>query len=306
MYGKLVVLVLLSCNIVRAANQQSDADWLFDRYIDLTDELVSDRAIPESERRENEIGLYRFAFDYWLISRTNQIAAPFHWRGRIRGLFHRLNNAERFHDPAAIAPFFETNGQIFLPPFRANIPGIDRDNLTVAQYRDLVERFDLAFADFYVVFPPDPPPTNGVGFASPELESAAGPFAKGEFEGTRWPAAHLEILGPHKMLNSDGQIKLEKRYRDTPGEVFLALTPKAQAYYLPAFLQFCERNPSRSQDVFSTLLEQLTGRSKDAALLRGELTPMQKKVIVAYFEAWCVHDVSRSMVKKLHRTLSND
>lgn len=178
--------------------------------------------------------------------------------------------------------------------------------ITVTQYHDLVERFDLAFADFYAVFPPEPPPTNTDAFASPELESRAGPFAKILFEGHRWPSAHLESLGPHSVLDTDGKYKLEKRYKDTPSEVFMALTPKAQAYYLPAFLQLCERYPDRSQGIPSVLLEQLTGKSKESEVLRAQLSPLQKRVVVADFENWYINAAARSKIKRLHSMLISD
>ena len=117
---------------------------------------------------------------------------------------------------------------------------------------------------------------------------------------------HLETLGPEKVYDSNGDLKFERRYKDLPSEVFLALTPTAQAYYLPAFLQGCERDPKRSHDILPVLAEQLTRSSNDAELLRKQLTPKQKEVIVAYFENWCTHDVSGSMIKKLHRVLTND
>jgi len=295
---------LLKCGAAGDATERSDADWLFDRYIDITDHLVIDSNIGESERKNYKILLYQFAFDYWLISRTNQIAAPFHWRGRIRALLHRVNNPERFADPAGIASSFITHGETNLEPLLTDLPGMHR--ITVTQYHDLVELFDLAFADFLAVFPPNPPPTNIAVFASPELEQRAGPFAKIEFQGSRWTSVHLEVLGPHRVLDSDGAYKLEHRYDDMPVEVFRALAPKAQAYYLPAFLRFCDRDPNRSQGVPSALLEQLTGISKESEALRIQLNPMQKRAIVAYFEAWCIHDLSPSKIKKLHRVLIDD
>ena len=171
--------IFIGCNMVKAADESTDSDWLFKRHIDLSDYLATDRSIGESERKQYTIDLYWFAFEYWLISRTNQTAAPFHWRGRFRDLFHRLNNAERFSDPAAMAPFILTNGGVaplattageYVIAFpRANLPGIDSDKLTIAQYQELVRRFDLAFADFQSVFPPNPAPTNSSPFISPKV-----------------------------------------------------------------------------------------------------------------------------------------
>lgn len=288
------------------ASQTPEADWLFEKYIDLNFHFTMAPTISEAEREECTVHFYQFAFDYWLVSRTNQTVAPFQWRRDIRDLFHRLNKPERIADPAAILPFFTDDGKAQLPSLRANLPGVDGLTLTLAKYQDMVKRFDLAFADFYTEFPPDSPPTNGSVFASPKLASYAGPVAKMEIQGARWPRVDLGALGPHKITDSNGDETYEKGDKDTPAEVFLYLTPTAQAYYLPAFLRFCERRPDRSQGVLKTIAKQLTRRSDDAELLRKQLTPKQKEVIVAYYDNWCIHDVSRSTLKDLHRMLTND
>jgi hypothetical protein len=297
----IVTSTLLVCCPIRAAIERPDADWLFKNYIDLRDELLTDPQINKSQREQNEIEFCQFAFDYWLISRTNQTAAPLHWRGRIRQLLRLVKNPERFRDPAGIASSFITQGKTNSEVLLTDLPGMHR--ITFAQYHDLVERFGLAFADFYVVFPSDPP-TNTAVFATPELKRRVGPFAKLEFKGSpRWPAVHLEMLGPPLVLDSDGVYKREQGSFATPSEVFMALEPKAQAYYLPAFLRFCEREPDRSEGILSVLLEQLTGRSKDSETLRAHLSPLQKEVIVAYFENWYFNDAARSKIKRLRTML---
>lgn len=101
-----IASILLACNPIQAANERSDADWVFDGYVGLTSDLLSDPAVNKPHREEYEIRLYQFAFKYWLISRTNQSAAPWHWRGSIRLELHRANNPERLRDPAGIASSF--------------------------------------------------------------------------------------------------------------------------------------------------------------------------------------------------------
>ena len=72
-------------------------------------------------------------------------------------------------------------------------------------------------------------------------------------------------------------------YQKEPFTAFALLTPDAQAYFLPAFIRMCEREPEMFEGLGRSLLGYLTSAAKPSSELRSRLTERQKAGIAAFF-----------------------
>jgi hypothetical protein len=69
-------------------------------------------------------GFHRFAFEYWIMYRTNDGAIP-SYRGCIRSMLHGEGaNGRYWSDPAALMGFFDQEGQLMATPAVSPIHGL--------------------------------------------------------------------------------------------------------------------------------------------------------------------------------------
>ena len=110
-------------------------------------------------------------------------------------------------------------------------------------------------------------------------------------EGRTWPLTTYDKL-PSRCQN------------DLKGS-FGSLSSEGQAYYLPAFLIMCERNPERVGEFPNWLMRTLASGSSESVELRSKLTPEQSMCILTFFEDWCGREPAKSAVlRQLRKRLT--
>lgn len=266
-----ICLLLTICWPLLAAAEQGvrERDWLFGKQIEQYSYLFRGAQIPDPVRDKLQEGFHRFAFEYWLLCRTNPEAASPWWRYQIRQMLHReAKNQHDFSDPASLLPFFKDGKlveSVAVPP----VAGLELAGLLEGDYRTLVQGFQSTFFDATNVFPVNPTPT-------------ASATAGGQTE------EHLQLaeLISRKTWLLMPRDKLPVRYQDNPFAAFQLLSVTGRAYYLPAFLFMCERDSDHVGDLPNKLLAELAAGSPQSVELRSKLTSAQKKSIAAFFEDW--------------------
>jgi len=259
----------LSSSVLVADNSTSERDWLFGKQIELYNYLLRGVEVANPLRETLQGGFHKFAFEYWLLCRTNQEAASPWWRYQTRQMLHReAKNRRCFNDPAGLLPFFK-DGKLVPSVVVSPVAGLELPGLLENDYRTLVQGFQSTFFDATNVFPVNPTPT-------------ASATAGGQTE------EHLQLaeLMSRKTWLLMPRDKLPVRYQDNPFAAFQLLSVTGRAYYLPAFLFMCERDSDRVGDLPNKLLAELVADSPQSVELRSKLTSAQKKSIAAFFEDW--------------------
>jgi hypothetical protein len=250
-------------------------DWVFSEMANMYAMVLKDTNVVAS-REMYLASFHRFVFEYWLESRTNQDYAFLYHRDFYRDMLHRRGKSDYYwNDPCALLQFY-TNGQLSYRIGMPNIFGLDEQNLTESAYRGLVHRFQLAFADFSEVFPVEPVYTGPIVKKEASLSQGDNPdnLTRSLF-GKKWQSvSRADDLGFGR--------------EEDPALAFKALTPGAQAYFMPAFLRMCglEQSRERIKNLPDVIVSELSSDSISAQELRDKLNPAQKECIVADIENW--------------------
>lgn len=256
----------LSLPVLAADNSRDERDWLFGKQIELYNYLLRGVEIANPLRENLQGGFHRFAFEYWLLCRTNPTADSPWWRYQVRQMLHReARNQRFFNDPAFLRPFFK-DGKLVPSVFVSPVAGLELLGLSETNYVALVEGFQSTFFDATNVFPVNPiPPASAI--------------AGGQTE------EHLQLA---ELISRKTWLlmRLPVSYQDNPFAAFQLLSATGRAYYLPAFLFMCEKDSDRVGDLPNKLLAELVADSPQSVELRSKLTSAQKKSIVAFFEDW--------------------
>lgn len=266
-----ICLLLTLCGPLMAAAEQGvrERDWLFGKQIELYSYLFSGAQIPDPLRDKLQEGFHRFAFEYWLLCRTNPEAASPWWRYQIRRMLHHEAKSQHyFNDPALLLPFFK-DGKLVISLAVAPVEGMELPGLLESDYRRLVQGFQSTFFDATNVFPVNPIPT---------ASATAGGQTEEHWRLAEWISRKTWRLMPREELPAS--------YQDNPFAAFQLLSVTGRAYYLPAFLFMCEKDSDRVGDLPNKLLAELAADSPQSVELRSKLTSAQKKAIVAFFEDW--------------------
>jgi len=284
-----VWLLLALCGSVSAAGKViTERDWLFAKQIDLYTYLLNFTQISDPSRDKLQEGFHRFAFEYWLLCRTNPASASPWWRYHLRRMLHReASNQRYFNDPAALLPFFK-DGKPVPSQIVAPVTGLDLVGLSERDYIGLVKGFQSTFFDATNAFPvnPIPPASEMAGEKTEE---------------------HLELANrlSRKTWPLTGRQHLPVEYRDDPLGAFRLLSVTGRVYYLPAFLIMCESDADRIGDFPRKLLAELVADTPEAIELRSRLTDAQRKCITAFFDDWFRgNDKVYASLKKLGKLLA--
>ena len=264
-----VWLALSLCWPSAADQGIGERDWLFGKHIEQYNYLFRGAQISEPVRDKLQEGFHRFAFEYWLLCRSNPGAASPWWRYQIRQMLHREAKSQRyFADPAILLPFFK-NGKLVESIAVAPVAGLELPGLGESDYHALVNGFQSTFFDTTNVFPVNPiPPVAAIAGGQTEEQS------------------QLAELMSRKTWLLMPRDKIPVRYQDDPFAAFQLLSATGRAYYLPAFLFMCERDSGHVGDLPRNLLAELAAIAPQSAELRSKLTNGQKKSIVSFFEDW--------------------
>ena len=260
----------VSGTIYAADIGNNERDWLFAKQIELYTYLLKSPEVADALRGKFKEGFHRFAFEYWLLCRTNQAVSSPRWRGYIRNILHReAKDGSHFKDPASLLPFFK-DGKLIYSIGIVPVKGLATDDLSERSYRALVEGFQSSFSDFADAFPPDPIPSlaailpPGIDPASDKAEVARSVASR------RW-----------RVLGRD---TLPVRFQKNPIDAFRLLTTTAKLYYLPAFLRMYEKEPEIVPDLPGKLLEAIASVSEHSTELRSKMSDTQKLCLLSFFE----------------------
>jgi len=261
-----VWLLLAVCPLARAEDNPTDQrNWLFGRYLEVHMYLLGFADVTPAVRDKLQEGLHRFAFEYWLLSKTNAATASPRWRCQLRTILHREGKNDRyFSDPAGLMQHF-VDGELVPSLAIAPLRGLELPGLRETNYLALVRGFQGTFFDATNIFPVDPVP-------SPS--SIATGNAAEDLQVEKW------VGGKRWLMLSPSDLPLE------PFEAFNLLSITGQAYYLPAFLIVCESDSDRVGALPNRLMAKLSADTQQSAELRAKFDDAQKKCIVRFFEDW--------------------
>jgi len=77
---------------------------------------------------------------------------------------------------------------------------------------------------------------------------------------------------------------LRSKYPGPLSEAFTYLSTIGKLYYVPAFIGMCEQHPELVDDLPDAIAFSITEQSSDRDEFVKTLTPLQKKLIVSFFE----------------------
>ena len=266
---QIIVLTFFCATVTAVDLDASDSDWLLARNVELYMTVLQDRDVPTLFKERIKAQLHRFAFEYWLKGRNGSKAKSLYWHGQIRRLLSQEGKSPRLiKDPLLLATNF-VNGKISNLHVTVPVANLDLTELKQVDYQKLASEFGDAFCDFGDFFPVAPfEQSNFVVSADGTLNPNQTLLLK-YLKGKSW-----------RVLAKD---RLPISYQKEPFTAFAMLTRDAQAYFLPAFLRMCEREPELTADLLKSLSNSWKKNLRPESDFRSKLTERQKACVAAFF-----------------------